>query len=77
MTIEKFVKRAIKVENILKGVLISEGCWHSCKHSCYEKGFGYSCDESDDDGRCKNHDMFEIDFQKVINNYDLKEGDIP
>lgn len=67
----------LDIENILKEVLISDnGCMAHCKHSYWDNGY-VCCDELDNDGRCKEHSMYEIDYQKVITDYELKEGDTP
>lgn len=61
----------------MKEVLISDnGCMAHCKHSYWENG-DMCCDEQDKDGNCQNHSMYEIDYQKVITDYELKEGDTP
>lgn len=65
----------LNVENILKEVLISDnGCMRHCKHAYWWKGYD-CCNESGNE--CKDHSMYEIDYEKVIKDYDLKEGDTP
>lgn len=57
------------LEKTLKEVLIeSEYCRSSCTHSYYEKGCGYCCD---DEENCKNYSMYDIDWNKVIKDYNI------
>lgn len=70
-------KEVIKLDadSILKEVLISDnGCMRHCTHSYWHLGYD-CCDKVDHE--CKDHSMYEIDYEKVIKDYDLKEGDTP
>lgn len=61
------------IEKTLKKVLIcNDGCRSSCTHSYYVKGIGYDCDEE----HCKNYSMYDIDWSKVIKDYNLNEENI-
>lgn len=61
------------LNKILKEVLIqNDGCRNHCIYSYYVKGIPYDCDNEDD---CKNHSMYQIDFEKVIKDYEIELED--
>lgn len=55
------------IEVLKKVLIVNEGC-SCCKHSYYEKGVGVDCDKMDKE--CKNHSLYEIDFEKVNEEYE-------
>lgn len=59
--------RTVKV---LKEVLLfNEGCFATCKNSHLEK-CEWTCDKYDEE--CKNHSLYQIDFDRVIEDYSIK-----
>ena len=56
------------LEKTLKEVLCNDGCRKSCTHSYYVNGFPYYCC---DEVHCKNHSMYDIDWNKVIKYYNI------
>lgn len=58
-----------KTINILKKILITnDGCYTHCKHLYYEKNIGTACDF---ENKCKNHSMYEIDYDKLNKDYNI------
>lgn len=62
------------LEKTLKEVLIcNDGCRNNCTHSYHIKEYpGYCCNEIN----CKNYSMYDIDWNKVIKDYNLNEENI-
>lgn len=61
--------RSIK---ILKEVLLeNEPCARICKYGYPCRGIGFDCDKDDE---CINHSLFEINFDRVIDEYNIKIG---
>lgn len=61
----------VRVIKVLKEVLLSvDPCTVTCKKSYYQPGIPWDCDHLD--GDCQNHAMYEIDLDKVYNEYNIK-----
>lgn len=58
------------VVKILKEVILQMDHCFLCKHSTPVRGGFYNCDE--EDISCENHSMFEVDYDKVIKEYNIK-----
>lgn len=50
-----------------KVLIINDGCRAHCKYSYYVPGIPYECDEE----HCKDHSMYYIDWEKVIEDYNI------
>lgn len=60
-----------KAIKCLKEVLIvNDGCHSHCKHSYHEKYVGMICDNEEE---CKNHSMYELDFEKIYSDYEINQ----
>ena len=57
---------ARSIEVLKEVLLINEPCASVCKNGYPCKGVGFDCDEE-----CENHSLFEVDFDKIMKEYDI------